>query len=166
MKNHQTLKRCVLAGFLCLNLFGTAVTSFAANVSIGRYLSVAAKPVPSQQQLLQQQIQIKFPQNVFTVKQAIQVMLQFSGYRLANTKSMGNAAKAMLHLPLPEVDRTLGPMSLEQGLMTLAGNAFYLLVDPVHRLIAYEIKPQYLALFPDCGTQITNNNKKITIERT
>ncbi len=166
MKNHQQLKRCALAGFLCLNFLSTTTTSFASTVMVGRYLSIAAIPVPSQQQLLQQQIQIKFSQNVFTVKQAIQGILQFSGYRLANTKAMGNAAKAMLNLPLPEVDRTLGPTSLEQGLMTLAGKPFYLLVDPVHRLIAYEIKPQYAALFPDCRPQITNNNKKITIERT
>ena len=41
-------------------------------------------------------------------------------------------------LPLPEVHRQLGPMSLQQALETLAGPAFQLVEDPVHRLVAFE----------------------------
>lgn len=144
MKQHTQLTRWVLAGCLCLNLCGT---SFANTISIGRYLTVAAKPLPAQQHLLSQQIQIKFPENIFTVKQAIEFLLQFRGFRLASLQSMQPAAKAMLDQPLPEVDRTLGPMRLEDALLTLGGSPFYLLVDPVHRLVAYQLKPKYQSLY-------------------
>lgn len=147
MKTQKKLKRCALAGLLCLNVLGAFSLSFATQMSIGRYLTVATKPKLSQERLLQQQIQIKFPENVFTIKEAMQFMLQFSGYRLANLNSMGNASNAMLCQALPEVDRNFGPMSLEQGLLVLSGDAFYLLVDPVHRLVAFQIKPQYAFLY-------------------
>ncbi|MCW5588113.1 MAG: hypothetical protein KIT27_00485 [Legionellales bacterium] len=141
------LKRCVLSGFLCLSiLFGTSA-SFANNVTIGRYLSVAEKPQGAQTQLLQQQIQIKFPQNILTIKQAVQFILQFSGYHLADDQVMNKPALAMLNQLLPEVDRSFGPMTLDQGLTTLSGETFYLLVDPVHRLIAYKIKIPYQLLY-------------------
>src|SRR3990167_2701727 len=134
MKKHVRLKHCVLGGLLCLSVLGTITTSFANKVVIGRYLSVVAKPQDDQMRLLQQQIQIKFPQNVLTLKQAIQFVLQFSGYRLCNDSELSQSVEEMLNQPLPEVDRTFGPMTLEQGLQTLAGNMFYLLVDPVNRM--------------------------------
>lgn len=145
--NDQQLKHLALAGLLFLSIFIVIKISFADNVSIGRFLSVAVKPQNEQLNLLQQQIQIKFPQNILTIKQAVKFVLQFSGYQLAKSKQMGQPARAMLDQPLPEVDKTFGPITLEQGLKTLAGATFYLLVDPVHRLIAFQIKPNYYSLY-------------------
>lgn len=143
----KQLKRCALSGLLCLGVLFGATTSFANNVTIGRYLAVPEKPQGAQTQLLQQQIQIKFPQNVLTVKQAVDFMLQFSGYRLVDVKQLNQPARAMLNQPIPEVDRTLDPMTLEQGLTTLGGDPFYLLIDPVHRLVGFKIKSQYRNLY-------------------
>jgi len=141
------LKRFALSGLLCLSiLFGTSA-SFADNVTIGRYLAVAEKPQTAQTKLLQQQIQIKFPGSVLTVKQAVKFMLQFSGYHLVGVKQLNQPARAMLNQPIPEVDRTLDPMTLEQGLSTLASEPFYLLIDPVHRLVGYKIRPAYRYLY-------------------
>ncbi len=141
------LKRCILSGLLCLAILFGISASFANKVIIGRYLSVAKKPQGAQTQLLQQQIQVKFPQNILAVKQAIQFIVQFSGYHLANDQVMNKPALAMLNQSLPEVDRSFGPMTLSQGLTSLSGNLFYLLVDPVHRLIAYKIKTRYQSLY-------------------
>lgn len=41
--------------------------------------------------------------------------------------------------PLPEVHRNLGPMCLEEGLLTLVGFPFGLVIDPVHRLIGLRL---------------------------
>jgi len=141
------LKRCALSGLLCLSLLAGATTSFANNVTVGRYLAVAEQPQSAQTKLLQQQIQIKFPQNILTVKQAVDFMLQFSGYRLVDVKQLNQPARTMLNQPIPEVDRTLDPMTLEQGLTTLAGDPFYVLIDPVHRLIGFKVKPNYRNLY-------------------
>ena len=147
MKKHVQLKTYVLSGLLCLSVFATTTSCLANNITVGRYLSVAATPAADQQNLLQQQIQIKFPQNILTIKQAIKFILQFSGYRLCSDNELNQPEKEMLSQPLPEVDRTFGPMTLKQGLQTLAGNMFYLLLDPINRLVGFEIKPDYRHLY-------------------
>ena len=147
MEKYKQLKHYALAALLCLCFLGATASSFANNISIGRYLSVAAKPQNDQQRLLQQQIQIKFPQNILTIQKAVGFVLQFSGYRLADLKQMNHSARDMLGQPLPVVDKTFGPMTLEQGLTTLSGNAFYLLIDPIHRLVAFQVNPRYRNLY-------------------
>lgn len=117
--------------------------SVAHRVAIGRYVTVAAKPQPAQQYLLQQRIDVRFPKNVLTLGHAVRFLLRFSGYRLVNTLSMQSAARTLLCQPLPEVDKTLGPMPLMAGLKTLVGMPFCVLVDPVHRLMSFELKPPY-----------------------
>ncbi len=156
-KMKKQLKLYTLAGLLSLCVLGTITSSFAKNfekiekieknITIGRYLSVAEKPQNGQQRLLQQQIQIKFPQDVLTIQQAIEFVLRFSGYHLANLKQMNQPARNMSNQPLPIIDKTFGPMTLEQGLITLAGNEFYLLIDPVHRLVSFQVKPSYRRLY-------------------
>lgn len=138
--------------------FGVAIlccsaTIFANNILVGRYLSVAEKPQAEQIKLLQQQIQIKFPQNILTIGQAAQFILEFSGYRLSNIGGLNHPAKEMLNKQLPEVDRTFGPMTLEQGLRTLSGSSFYLLVDPVNREVGFKVKPDYRNLYKNNSTK-------------
>ncbi|MGH8490231.1 MAG: FimV/HubP family polar landmark protein, partial [Gammaproteobacteria bacterium] len=52
----------------------------------------------------------------------------------------------LLGWPLPAVHRTLGPMRLDEALKTLAGPAHYLVVDPVHRLVSFELREPYQGL--------------------
>ena len=140
-------------------LFGLLVTTtpnMAHTIAIGRYLSVALKAEPAQSHLLQQQIEIQFPKNILTINEATQFMLQFSGYRLAPLNKLNIEANVLLEQPLPEVDRTLGPISLTEGLETLSGKAFYLLVDPIHRKVGFLLKPTYQTLYkkPSIATNI------------
>ena len=65
-------------------------------------------------------------------------LLQRSGYRLAATESTAPETLALFALPLAAVHRHLGPMTLREALETLAGPAFHLVQDPVHRLITFE----------------------------
>ncbi len=146
MKIKIQLKRVALAMTLVLNLFVVAM-SYANNISVGRYLAVSATPQKDQQQLLQQQIQVRFPQNILTIKQAVNFLLQFSGYQLATENTISVSVNTMLEQPLPEVDKNFGPMSLEQGLVTLSGDSFYLLIDPVNRLVSFKLKPSYEKLY-------------------
>ncbi|MGH8612231.1 MAG: FimV/HubP family polar landmark protein [Gammaproteobacteria bacterium] len=70
-------------------------------------------------------------------------MLARSGYRLANNPASCPSLPALLAWPLPAVHRRLGPMRLDE---TLAGSAHYLVLDPVHRLVSFELREEYQAL--------------------
>lgn len=143
----KKLKIFTLGGLLCLSNLCFSDMKFSNTESVGRYLSVIVGPRNDQKNLLEQQNKIKFPEDVLTIKEAVQFTLKFSGYNLARNRAMNWPAQVMLNQALPEIDRIFGPMTLLQMLITLSGRGFYLLVDPVHRLIAYKIKPNYSQLY-------------------
>jgi conjugative transfer region protein (TIGR03748 family) len=126
----------------------THATLAADNAThIGRYLNVPNIPLTSQADLLTQTFQVRFPSSVKTINDAIRYLLRFSGYTLTTDDNLIAEVKRLLSLPLPQTDRALGPLSLEQGLLTLVGKPFGLLVDPVHRLINFRLLPQYKPLY-------------------
>jgi type IV pili sensor histidine kinase/response regulator len=110
---------------------------------LGRYLTTATEPLPAQIDLLSQSFDVHFPRDVVTVGSAIKYLLNNSGYQMIDTHTLDPASIQMLLLPLPDIDRDLGPMTLLQGLQTLAGQTFQVVVDPVHRLIAFRLKAEY-----------------------
>ena len=112
-------------------------------VQIGRYTVVSATPTVAQDNILSVIVTINFPVPIQTVGDAIHHLLQPSGYSLARFDAQGPEVIQLLSLPLPDVHRSLGPMSLQDALLTLASPAFRLSSDPVHRLIAYDLKPDY-----------------------
>src|SRR5690606_8537476 len=111
---------------------------------VGRYLSVANQPLPAQVDVFNQTLQVNFPESVTTVHGAIEYLLRFSGYALMPLSQQSHAVQRMLQSSLPEVDRHLGPIPLRQGLTVLVGEPFQLLMDPVHRLVAFRLKPVYV----------------------
>lgn len=137
--------------FLGLLLFSAAIlTSFAAEqepFTAGRYLTASAKPTSEQQDLLNQSFQVKFPRSVKTIEDAINHLLRFSGYKLVNRQSLPVHAQAILAQSLPEAHRTLGLMSLKDGLLTLVSEPFDLLVDPIHRLLSFRLHASYIHLY-------------------
>ncbi len=110
----------------------------ANDIQVGRYSLFAATPTESQAELLATTITARFPERIQTVGEAVPYLLQRTGYRLATAESIGPDTAALFALPLPAVHRSLGPMMLKDALETLAGPAFHLVQDPVHRLITFE----------------------------
>lgn len=148
MLTHSKLFKVVLIISLLLGCFNFISATFANTVTpVGRYLSVENQTLPAQTNLLQQTFQVKFPPTVKTVGEAMQYLLRFSGYSLVNYKYLPSEAQALLIQPLPQVDRNIGPLNLQKGLITLAGEPFGLLVDPVHRLISLRLKPAYQSIY-------------------
>lgn len=154
---HRSLRSCCRASSF-LVIYGLSIvlvnTSVFAGVNgddtqVGRYLTTSNRPLSAQSNLLKQTIQVHFPESVQTVGDAIQHILQFSGYRLADSKSMPPVAKSTLHLPLPLVDRNFGPMNLEAALETLIGHSFRLVIDRVHRLVSFQLRPSYRHWYRD-----------------
>ena len=113
------------------------------SVQIGRYSVVSATPTAAQDNILSVMVTVSMPAPIQTVGDAIHHLLTPSGYSLARFDAQGPEVIQLLSLPLPDVHRTLGPMTLQDALLTLASPAFRLYTDPVHRLIAYDLKPDY-----------------------
>ena len=111
----------------------------ASEVQVGRYSALRALPTVAQADLLSTTITARFPERIQTVGEAVRYLLQRSGYRLADHNVANSVMADLLGLPLPTVHRNLGPITLQQALATLIGPVFRLVLDPVHRLIAFEL---------------------------
>jgi type IV pili sensor histidine kinase/response regulator len=120
-----------------LGLVSSSVAS-AVEVQVGRYTTMPAQPTEEQVQLLAAIVSVAFPASVVTVGQAVDHLLQPSGYRLSPQGTSEPIRATLLNLPLPEPHRALGPMPLKAALGTLVGPAFRLVEDPVHRLVSFE----------------------------
>ena len=110
----------------------------ADQAQVGRYSVIAAVPTEAQADLLATTLTIRFPERIQTVGEAVRYLLHRSGYRLASAEAIGPDTVSLFALPLPAVHRSLGPMTLRDALETLAGPAFHLVQDPVHRLITFD----------------------------
>lgn len=111
----------------------------AAEVQVGRYSTLPAMPTIAQADLLATTITLTFPVRIVTVGEAVQYLLQRSGYSLATAPVIKTETADLLALPLPSVHRHLGPITLAQALEMLVGPAFRLIHDPVHRLVSFEL---------------------------
>lgn len=138
--------RLIYAIFLslfCLNAYAHSDASTEAHYQVGRYSSVSTEPTKGQKDLLAVIIERQFDSSISTVGEAIQHILKNSGYRLADLNVSDPKLPILLNVPLPKAHRTLGPTSLRTALNTLAGPSWELIVDPVHRLISFELKRLY-----------------------
>ena len=110
----------------------------AAETRVGRYSVMRLEPTPAQRDPLAMPVLAALPATVTDVGEAIRSLLTPSGYRLANKAASHPAQAALLALPLPDSHRQLAPLPLRTALQVLMGPAFHLVVDPIHRLIAFE----------------------------
>ena len=120
-----------------------ACSSLAANVTqINRYATVANKPLAAQINPLLAVQQVHFPQEVQTIGQAIEWWLKFSGFSLVSKEKQPESLQAVMRQALPQIDRTLGPLSVKDGLEVLVGQqSFALIEDPLLRQVNFKLKP-------------------------
>lgn len=130
-----------------LLIFIISVSTIADTQVVGRYVSVSTGPKRYQTYILKQKFQITFPESVHTINDAIHYLLRFSGYRLAPENFQNKDSEILLSESLPEVNRKYGPMTIAQGLQTLAGNEYQLLIDPLHRMISFKLKDRYKKIY-------------------
>ena len=113
---------------------------------VARYSTIAPVPRAAQVDPLDAVVTIVFPEQLTTVDEALHYVLRRSGYRLASAKATDPAASVIANQPLPEVHRRLGPITVARALGTLAGPAWTMVVDPVHRLVSFELAQEYVAI--------------------
>jgi type IV pili sensor histidine kinase/response regulator len=135
------LRPLITAVLLAVACTATSPGSNAADVQVGRYSTLSPVPSAAQVDLLATTVTVVFPQRIATVGEAVHYLLRRSGYGLADSTATSPVSARLLALPLPAVHRDLGPIRLSRALETLAGPAFRLVHDPVHRLIGFELCP-------------------------
>ncbi|WP_024914109.1 TcpQ domain-containing protein [Chania multitudinisentens] len=111
-------------------------------VRYDRYTLVNTRSQEAQRDLLNQLIDISIPpQRVHSVGEALRYVLFESGFTLCPADRP--ELTVLLNRPLPAVQRTLGPVKLQEALQILAGPAWYLVVDEVSRQVYYRLRDGY-----------------------
>jgi conjugative transfer region protein (TIGR03748 family) len=105
----------------------------------GRYSYLANGATAAQIDPLLAIIEVRLPHSLTTIEEAADYLMHRSGYCLMEPDS--TEVRHLLRLPIPDVHRRLGPMTLREALLALGGKAYALVVDEVHREIGYRVIP-------------------------
>ncbi len=109
---------------------------FIPVVRYGRYTLVELAPTAAQRDLLMQVIDVAMPEDArATVGDGLRHVLKRSGYGLCQT---AHGVIELYALPLPAAHLHLGPMTLRDALLTLAGPAWELHADDRARQICFQ----------------------------
>ncbi|GAD24614.1 PilL N-terminal domain-containing protein [Acidovorax sp. MR-S7] len=113
-----------------------AAPGYIPVVRYGRYTLVELAPTAAQGDLLLQTIDVAMPEDArATVGDGLRHVLKRSGYQLCET---AHAVIELYALPLPAAHLRIGPMTLRDALLTLAGPAWELHADDRARQICFE----------------------------
>jgi type IV pili sensor histidine kinase/response regulator len=127
---------------------------------VGRYSVIAPVPEPSQRNPLKTVVRVSFPPTVQQVGEALRYLLARSGWRLADPHNSAPTMRDLLRLPLPETQRTLGPIALIDAIRVLCGPAYDPVFDPVHRLVSCELKPKFTSLVSSASATPNDRSTK------
>jgi type IV pili sensor histidine kinase/response regulator len=122
-------------------LLAESANQESASVHLSRYRLQYPQPTIAQRDPLQRVIKSLHFNHQASVGSAITTLLKDSGYNLTSFHPDARVYQ-LLALPLPKVHHSLGPITLTQALSTLAGSPWRLVVDPIHRLISFQL-PDY-----------------------
>ncbi|WP_063465347.1 FimV/HubP family polar landmark protein [Ectothiorhodospira sp. BSL-9] len=138
------MRQRFLTTLVVTTTLGATMAAASGDVRVGRYQTLAPIPTAEQVRPLSVIVDVRFPRrSVQTVGDAVRHLLPPSGFALADAAYADPYRPVLLNQPLPEVHRHLGPLPLEQALATLAGEAWQVSLDPVHRLVSFELRPEY-----------------------
>jgi len=127
-----------ISGLLAIS-FSISGNAQDDELQVGRYQSVMVEPTDEQLDLLSHIVEMELPEQINTIGQAISHLLDGSGYRLLSPKLAESYRSHLFAMPLPQVQRQLGPLTLRQALELLGGPAFRLVIDPTYRLVSFEL---------------------------
>ena len=122
--------------FYILAIILVSTASFAGEmINMDRYTLSKVEATEDQKAPLKTVVTLTFSKDVGTIGEAITELLNGSGYKWAP-----KADDDSLHmLQLPSVVRTIGPIRLNDALTTIAGEAWQLRVDELHRVVWFDI---------------------------
>ena len=81
--------------------------------------------------------------NAQTIEQGVQQLLWGSGWRLAGMAAADPELFRLMQAPWPNSWHNLGPDRLDAILVAMGGSGWQLVVDPVNRLVSWEVSPAF-----------------------
>lgn len=119
-----------------------------STVQVDRYTSVRLGATEVQRDPLKAVVQLRFPAVVLNTRQAIDYVLDDSGYSLVDYELWSPAMNIMLDNPISIVHRDMSntPMTLRDVLGVLSGEAFRVVQDPLRRKVSFVLKDEYRGL--------------------
>src|SRR3546814_7760836 len=125
---------CVFFFFKQKTAYEMRISDWSSDVCSSDLVELA--PTAAQRDLLLQTIDVSMPEDArATVGDGLRHVLKRSGYGLCQT---AHAVIELYALPLPAAHLHLGPMTLRNALLTLAGPAWELHADDRARQICFE----------------------------
>ena len=121
----------------------SSVSSIGTEVRVARYSLRGLQASRSQRDPMSALVQVRFAPRVRKVGEALAQVLLGSGYQLASADRQSAYFGLLKNVELPAVHRELGPMTLREALKILAGAHWDLVEDPVHRLVAFDLLPNW-----------------------
>jgi type IV pili sensor histidine kinase/response regulator len=127
----------LVTGFGVALIMTTCGSHASDVVTTDRYTLTKVEPQGDQRRPLTAILSMTFGTDIRTVGEAITETLNGSGYRWEQHAD----DQSLTALPLPSVVRNLGPLRLKDALETIAGPAWILRVDELHRSVWFEVNP-------------------------
>ena len=114
-----------------------------SSLQISRYVDLLPGPTNAQRNPLHMVLpNVVFNHNIKSVGQAIHFLLKDTGYKLTRHHPDVRVHQ-MFRLPLPKIHRRMGPLTLEQALNTLSGEPWDLAIDPINRLVSFQLPDHF-----------------------
>ena len=105
---------------------------------IGRYTTLSPMQSVGLNDVLAEPVTASFEPTVTTVGEAVGIVLRGTGVSVSSESNASTERATLLALPLPTAHRDLSGRSVRGSLAILAGPAFKVVEDPVHRLVSFE----------------------------
>ena len=94
--------------------------------------------------------------DAYSVQEGLEQLLQGSGWALAGADNADPQIWRLYRQPWPDNKRTLNPMPLARALEWVAGDGWSLVVDPVNRLVSFEVNARYAARPTPAAATVAN----------
>ena len=120
------------------------VANSNANILVNRYETVSTAPLLEQINPLLAIAEFKFPAQIQTVSDALDLVLHQTGYELVNDQKQSKYVQFTLKKPLPVTARNLGPIKISDSLEVLMGKrVFQLVEDPINRKVDFKLRKEF-----------------------
>ncbi|MBB1333914.1 hypothetical protein [Pseudoalteromonas sp. SR41-6] len=141
-------KNLVLFSFLISFSTSLCASNNESYYQVSRYLESKMVAAPSQLNPLDSVIRIKFPMTIITVKDAIDYVLDDSGYEIVHEQFRTEEMSLILSAKIAHTQRDLSdsPLTILDVINLVVGDPFYVVRDPLRRKVSVILKDEYRGL--------------------
>jgi len=136
-------RMAILFSVMLAFLLGVSQTHAEDYLQVARYLDVRTVPAIDQTEVLKAPVMKTIPPQVKSVGKAIKFIAKTINWDTTEDPFLLMEVSALYKKRLPDVHRNLVGQSIQQALMTVAGPAYQLVVDPVSRQVSFKLRKKY-----------------------